>query len=326
MDRIFFENQNDCFNFFEEYRKKLGMESWKSLATVIGTNRSMLDKYRRGRLCIPEDRFFTLLNQLGNERRRYFLSKVNRRNENWGRILGGKKAYLLNRKSFDLGRKIAKKIREETVKYNFDVNMPLSEELCEFIGVIIGDGFTNEYNRHYQTQITGDRKLDYDYYNERLIEICKILFSISPKVKERDNVIRIDIFSKNLFEMLTKRFMIPKGKKCYTVTIPSEIIITHENLLNSTIRGMFNTDGGVGFDKRKTYKKPYVRINYTSTSEKLINQIHIILDSYNIKHSIHKKDKLAYMIQINGERNVKKFLLKIGFSNNRHLNKLKYLI
>jgi intein/homing endonuclease len=85
---------------------------------------------------------------------------------------------------------------------------------------------------------------------------------------------------------------------------------------------MFDTDGGIGIDKRTIYKKPYVRINYTSASKELIKQLTLILSNYNIPHSIHKKGN-AEMIQINGEKNVKKYLLEIGFSNKRHLDKLK---
>jgi hypothetical protein len=92
---------------------------------------------------------------------------------------------------------------------------------------------------------------------------------------------------------------------------------------------MFNADGGIGWDKRKSYKKPYIRVNYTSSSMGLINQIHEIFSRMEILHSTHTKlnpINKAKMIQINGESNVRKFIKNIGFSNPRHLNKIRHLI
>lgn len=324
MDRIYFKNSEDCSNFFEESKNGSGLNIWKKLADTIGTTRKVLGNYRTRRLCLPDDKFLVLLNFIEKNKRIYFLDRIEKRNENWGQIKGGKLTYSKHKNLFDLGRKKPKKFKKDLVKYNFDIEMSLSEELCEFIGVVIGDGFTNKYENHYQTQITGDSKLDKDYYENTLKPICEKLFNNSPKIIFKDNTIRLNLYSKRLFEILTKRFLIPKGKKCYTVKIPLELINSEEKFLNSTLRGMFNTDGGIGFDKRKTYKKPYIRVNYTSASKELINQVHEILLKYLVKHSVHQRGN-TWMIQINGVKNVKLFLSKIGFSNNRHLNKLKDL-
>lgn len=318
MRRIFFINQNNCEEFFKEVKRNLEVKSWKKLAKLIGTNKSMIDNYRKRILCLPEDRFNVLLNQLNESRKQYFLRLIEKRNSNWGQIIGGKKAYNINKKEFDIGRKN----RLNQVKYNFDININLSEDLCEFIGAFIGDGFTNKYRYSYQTQITGDNLLDSDYYYNRLKPFCERLFKIPPKITQKGGWIRLTIYSKRIFELLTKRFNFPEGKKSSSIFIPSEIYDGKEQLLNSTLRGMFDTDGGIGLDKRKSYKTPYIRINYTSNSGKLINQIHHTLLKYHIEHSIHNKEK-TIMIQINGKENVRKYMSKIGFSNKRHLDKIK---
>jgi len=328
MYRILFLNKKDCSDFFSEVRNKLNIQNWKKVGEFIGTNKSMIDNYKQRKICLPENRFEKMLNLLDENRKKYFLELIEKRDNNWGQVIGGKNAYSINKKEFDKGRKKAARIRKKQVKYNFDINMPLSNELCEFIGVFIGDGFTNKYGNLYHVEITGDRNLDLDYYNNQLKLICQKLFNINPHIYERKGYVRFILYSKRLFEMLTKRFSIPTGVKCYKIVIPEEILKAEKKFLNSTLKGMFNTDGGIGFDRRKSYKKPYIRVNYTSASEKLIKQLHEILLKYSIKHSIHKKknmnnEKVVYMIQINGTENVKKFILKIGFSNNRHLNKIK---
>ena len=325
MKRVYFLNDKDRKDFFDKV--KVSKVSWKKLANFLNTNRAMIDSYRKGNLSIPFEKFSLLMSLIKDEDKNQFNNKVGEKESNWGQIIGGKKAYKINKDKFDEGRKKGSRASKDSVKYNFDVNLPLSKGLCEFIGAIIGDGFTNKYKNFYQTQITGDKKLDLEYYQKVLKPICEDLFKITPKITEKDNVIRLNIYSKRLFEMLTKRFKIPAGKKCYSVVIPEEILKSEEKFINSTLRGMFDTDGGIGLDKRKAYKKPYIRVNYTSASHDLIEQIHNILESYSINHSVHKKnDAPAQQIQINGEKNVRLFLRKIGFSNERHLNKVKHLL
>lgn len=322
MDRIFFKNKNDCFNFFEEVKVQSNAKNWCAVGKIINTNKSMIESYRQGKFSLPENRFNQLLGILDNSKKDYFLKLVEKRSGNWGQIIGGKNAYILNKKQFDIGRNKAIRLHKKFVKYNFNINMPLSEELCEFVGAIIGDGFTNKYINFYQIQIAGDRVLDSNYYYTILKPMCINLFKINPKITEKENSIRLNIYSKRLFEMLTKRFGIPAGVKSYTVEIPKEILNSDKNFLKSTLMGMFNTDGGLGFDKRKSYKTPYVRINYTSVSKRLIKQLDVILTEYSIPHSIHKRGN-ALVIQINGVENVKRFNSKIGFSNERHLKKIR---
>ena len=207
--------------------------------------------------------------------------------------------------------------------------MPLSEELCEFVGAVIGDGCTNRYGKIYQTQIAGDKELDLDYHYY-LCKLCEMLFNYSPKVIMRPSGIYFNLYSRALFELLTKRFNIPAGVKSYSVTIPQEIMRADELMLNATLRGMFNTDGGVGVDRRSSYRKPYIRVNYSSASKALIEQVNEVLWRYSIPHSIHETNRRNFhhsqQIQINGEKNVTLFLRKIGFSNPRHLSKVSHLL
>ncbi|MEK6840601.1 MAG: LAGLIDADG family homing endonuclease [Nanoarchaeota archaeon] len=325
MERIYFLNKNDRDDFFNKVKQL--KKSWMELAKFLGTNRSMMESYRKGKLSIPLNRFSLLMNSIEDKDKNYFNQKISKRKSNWGQIIGGKNAYKINKERFDYGRKKAAKISKDKVKYDFNTNLPLSEDLCEFIGAIIGDGFTNKYGYMFQTQITGDKILDEEYYYKKLKPICEKLFNISPKISEGPGCIRLNIYSKRLFEMLTKRFDIPAGKKCYSITIPNEILKSDDKLISATLRGMFDTDGGIGLDKREIYKKPYIRINYTSASPILIEQIHKILENYKIPHSVHSKnDAPAKQIQINGEKNVKLFLKRVGFSNPRHLKKVRHLL
>ncbi|MEI6732136.1 MAG: LAGLIDADG family homing endonuclease [archaeon] len=288
----------------------------------------MIDNYRKGKILLSEERFSKLVLSLGENRQKYFINHIIKKEGNWGQIIGGIKAYKINKKYFEEGRKKGARSRNEFgVKYYFDINMPLSEELCEFVGVIIGDGCTNKYGHMYQTQIAGDKRLDREYYSSHFVSICKTLFGITPKIIIRPSGMYVNLYSKRVFELLTGRFKIPAGVKCYTIEIPQEIMDSPNQMLKFTLRGMFNTDGGVGIDKRKAYKRPYIRVNYTSASPKLIEQIRSFLNESQIFHSVHDINNFrAKQIQINGSQNVKLFLKQIGFSNPRHLNKVRDLL
>jgi len=202
-----------------------------------------------------------------------------------------------------------------------DKEQPLSKELCEFIGAIIGDGFTNKYGTHYITQFTGHRKLDYNYYKKHIIPLSKKIFDLREKTVEKDNWIRVNFYSKELFLLLTKRFNIPRGKKSKTVKIPSEILNSNKDFLRKTIRGIYDTDGYFYYDKRKIYKNPYPIIDLHMNNLPLLEQIKECLLKFKIKSTIRAKQT---HLLIYGKVETKRFLEDIGFKNQRHLSKTNY--
>ncbi len=289
-------------------------------------NKSVLENYRSGLRLLPHVQFYFLLQYYEYNDRELFLSNIEIKKDNWGRILGGKSTMSLHPQIFANGRIILKQRRQQksAAPYSiYGLNRPLTKELCYFIGVIIGDGCTNAYNRRFQTVVTGDKNLDYHYYIHILKPLCYQLFGVEGRIFRNDDRMYLAIHSRYVFELLTQRFKIPAGVKCYTVKIPAEIREGPRDFLYHTLRGMFDTDGGVGFDKREVYRIPYVRVNYTSVSKALITQVSEILGELAIPHSVNgRPDSSAKQIQINGVANVRRFVDEIGFSNPRHTTKL----
>ena len=195
MKRVYFYNKENIDQFFKEVKINSKL-SWHKIGEALNTNRSMIDNYRKGKLLLPGNRFLKLLDLLGNiERTKHFQSLVKYKDDNWGQVIGGINAYKVNKESFNKGRRKGRIFRKKFgVKYNFDINMPLSEELCEFLGVIIGDGFTNKYGQMYQTQIAGDKILDKEYYVNNLSIICKKLFNITPGILIRPRGMYMNIY------------------------------------------------------------------------------------------------------------------------------------
>jgi hypothetical protein len=326
MSRVEFTTAEYRNEFFSEVLGSIQKSSWSNFAFFFYVKEKTMDNYRVGRSLLPDHIFYLLLQQLDFIRHDHFLTCIVHRNNHWGQTKGGKETYAAYPIIFEQGRLAAKEKASYRALHRFDVGQSLTIDLCEFIGALIGDGHIGKAGHTYLVEIAGSEKLDHDYHEWVLRPIVKRRFGIEPTLYSGNGARRLRVHSKLFFDFFSTRFGIPVGKKCYTVQIPQEILDAGSPFVEATLRGMFDTDGGVGFDKRKTYKKPYVRINYTSASFHLIEQVSELLCSFNILHTVHTRNNgRARQIQINGETEVKKFLKQIGFSNPRHLNKLSYL-
>ena len=208
------------------------------------------------------------------------------------------------------------------------INLILNNEICEFIGAFIGDGYLGNYGKkenQYVVGISGDQKLDEDYLKNHLKPLIKRNFPFtSPKLYYRtdENTLMFKIYSKELYQLFIS-LGFTKGKKSHKVIIPKQIY-ENEEFMKATVRGIFDTDGCIFFDKRKNYKRPYPRITLQMASVDLINQLEAYL-SKEFKLYVNKSNRDGYRnyIEIYGHNHLKKFLKRIGFSNKRHLDKIK---
>ncbi len=205
--------------------------------------------------------------------------------------------------------------------------MELNGEICELIGAFIGDGHLGVYGKKkniYVIGISGDKKLDEDYLKNYLKPLIKRNFPFTnPKLYYRtdENTLVVKVYSKMLHGMLIE-IGFNNGKKSNIVTIPNRIL-ENEEFLKKTIRGIFDTDGCVFFDKRKPYNKPYPRITLQVSSINLVYQLENYLSRYFTLY-VNKGNRDGYRnyIEIYGHKQLEMFLKQIGFSNNRHLSKI----
>jgi len=201
----------------------------------------------------------------------------------------------------------------------------LNEEICEFIGAFIGDGYMSLMGKkNYVVGVSGNKVLDEDYLKNRLIPIVKKYFPKSnPHLRYRtdENTIVLLIYSKELCHFLME-LGFNFGPKSRTVTIPS-LIICKENLMNATTRGIFDTDGCFFIDKRKNYKKPYPRITLQVASIPLIEQLETYLSkNFSLYVDKSNRDGKRNTLEIYGYQQLERFLKQIGFSNKRHMSKI----
>jgi len=309
--RVFFRNDDLRNEFFAKLKTRFG--NWTKLRNKFNIYKSRLERFRNSAISIPYGTFIDLISYFSEEDKNYFLNKVILKDKHWGRRKGGISTYKHHKYIFEKGRKIGAEKTSNSSKYSFKLDIPLTTRLCELIGAFIGDGFANKYGGSYMIQYTGHSKLDKEYI---------VKTNSNPIITEKDNTIRLTIYSKEFYTLLTKRFKFVPGKKAYTVTMPQEIINSKgPKLINHCIRGIFDTDGCIFTDKRKAYKSPYMRIALNMKSKNLMSQLHSLLLNQGINSTITEN---LDRIQINGFENCKKFIEKIGFSNKRHLDKIKF--
>ncbi|MFH1255666.1 MAG: hypothetical protein V1494_00065 [Candidatus Diapherotrites archaeon] len=231
-NRIYFDNPKDRSEFFDSLRKASGACSWRGLAEKFGLGRGHFQRYQYGQATMPLERFNLFLASLPKEKQAFFIGKISARPDNWGAVKGGVNNLKRNRTQIllrlDKVRQTARAKRESTP---VDLSLPLSAELCELIGAIIGDGCIDGYvgkngTSKYHINITGHSELDRAYLTSNISSIVNALFEVNPKAYFRNDskTIVLNIYSKQIFLLLTKRFGFPAGVKTYSVKIPEEIV------------------------------------------------------------------------------------------------------
>jgi len=201
--------------------------------------------------------------------------------------------------------------------------MKISHGFCEFVGAIIGDGNLWTDGSRYRVELTGDPHLDWAYY-EYLSNIALQLFGNKPyPLKERQNGVRFRLQSKHAFKELTK-LGIPVGEgKSSLVQIPKQILKRRWHYVRWTLRGIMDTDGTLFFSK-KTYKLPvYPTLEIRTHSRMLALQITDVLQKNGFRARPRGNDKRGYHIALYGNKMLEKWVKEIGFSNERHINRLR---
>jgi len=74
---------------------------------------------------------------------------------------------------------------------------PLSDELYEFIGAIIGDGCVSGFKKksgksNYHISITGDSRFDKDYLTKKIPRLVQLLFGVKANPSFRKNILNFN--------------------------------------------------------------------------------------------------------------------------------------
>jgi hypothetical protein len=145
-----------------------------------------------------------------------------------------------------------------------------SERISELVGAILGDGNIYDKRPSY-VELCGNPNTDWNYFEHVLLPIVKTEIDRKPKLFVRSNGLRFRINSKSFVEWLKEKGL-PAGEAKARATMP-DFVVADRRLLISCIRGVFDTDGSVYFDKRTTYRRPYPRIDLHMRNSMLLEQL-----------------------------------------------------
>ena len=215
------------------------------------------------------------------------------------------------------------------MKNKFKTPTGINNLLAEEIGLHLGDGSMNYYNKRGLFQLRGHINDDKEHYLSRIQVIYKELFNIDVKLRAMPStgVYGFQIWSNELVDYKRKVFGLPLGKKV-NFSIPPEIIRSEE-LSRNFLRGYFDTDGCLYLENKRG--KPYPRIEMASISEEFVKQLRDILTKLGFKFSYYKENRTKrgwfdlHRIIIRGNEMTLKWFNEIKPANQKHVRKFEKL-
>jgi len=151
-----------------------------------------------------------------------------------------------------------------------------------------------------------------------------VLYKEHPKV----GIYGFHIFDKKLVNFFKTELGIKSGSKI-DIDIPKNIL-RKENLLKRFIRGLFDTDGNLYFDKNYSANSPinnHPIIKLGTVSKRLAFDVFNALKIFGLNPRMKnpykgKRDKnIVYTVMLYRKADIEYFIEKIGFKNSKHFTK-----
>ncbi len=274
-------------------------KTWHQLAFQVKVPPNYLSNdLKSQRVLLSERLYSSLCNLAGRKFNDFILEKLE---DNWGKSKGGKSSGSGHTKNISLP--------------------PESVMLAEFYGIMLGDGNLTVIKDYkigvYQIRIIGDSRYDKEYLFKYVKPLIENLFSIKIKIFKQNNKNAVFLVgtSKKLTEFLQTKGFKPGDKIRNLLDIPLWIK-NNPDYLRACLRGLYDTDGSV---YRLTNQNSY-QILFTNYNPVLINSVRESLISLGIGVSKVSRER---DITITKKSELRKFLKEVGFSNIKHLNKVK---
>lgn len=212
--------------------------------------------------------------------------------------------------------------------------MIIDEDLAELLGIHIGDGCISETNKYSEYYLGGDFIEEKEYHDNWVKplfnkKIMNPIFGKDVNYKEHPKVgiYGFHIFDKKLVDFF-KQLGISSGTKI-NIHIP-KAILKDKILLKRFIRGLFDTDGSIYFEKSYTSKhlmNNHPIIQFGTVSLNLSIDVYNFLKKLGLNPRIKrphkgKKDKnIVYLIILYRKNDINYYINEIGFKNPKHSTK-----
>jgi len=197
-----------------------------------------------------------------------------------------------------------------------------SEDLAEFVGIILGDGGMSTH----QITVTLHRVTDREYSLFVRALIYGLFEITAGEYKNKDCLADSIVISRiGLVEYCTETLGLKRGNKVkQQVDIPEWI---RKNILYGVacLRGLIDTDGCVILHRYISGGKEYgyPKLDFTSMSVPLLKSASSILSQLEIRHRMTKN---GFSLRIESQEMVKRYFQLVGTHNPKHLKRYKRLI
>lgn len=328
MDRLFFKT-GELRVFLEKAQDKLGMDSDELAKLVELSGRTIRDWKREkfkptkkhilkiseiSKIQVPEYEILPpywnipKAARLGGKRRfeRYgLLGTIESRSK------GGKSSWDKRKNNPELWVKYTKNIIEPDE----------SEDLAEFIGIMLGDGGLT----HFQCSVYLNSETDQEFAHYVKGLVLK-LFGIMPKIyiHKKHKVWRVSISSVNLVKYLTSKGLFLGDKVRLQVDVPNWIRFQSE-YVKACIRGLIDTDGSFIIHRYRIKGKEYSypRLTFSNRSQPLLDFVFQGLKQLGFNPKSSYKDEVCLYSQ----SEVRRYLEVVGVNNYRpNLKKIGWVV
>ncbi|HLC92227.1 MAG TPA: hypothetical protein VJH23_00810 [archaeon] len=205
-----------------------------------------------------------------------------------------------------------------------------SPDIAEICGIHAGDGYLR--NEGYQRELDISGNIDEkEYYDSHVVPLFERVFgiSITAKIFPARQTYGFVIRDRKIVEFMHS-LGFPYGEKTYDVSVP-EFIMNSRNLdvIYSFIRGVFDTDGCLTFQKRTgsgyksevKKKHAYPVIQLGVCSKNLSHGLYSLFrkTGFNCKTGIRKptteNESVQYVLYLRGYSTLENWMHNIGFKN-----------
>ena len=197
------------------------------------------------------------------------------------------------------------------------------QKLAEFVGILLGDGslcLRDGSNTNNRLKITLN-KIDDVEYVDYVKKLILDLFGIEPKIHLRDgeNATDLFLFNKRIILYLVNEVGLNLSPKWNRAIIPTRFL--SQELGVYVIRGYFDTDGCIVTTNNNGTMYP--RLEMKVSPSPMQQQFVDLLNGYGFNFGVYQIGKGKVRIQLNGKKELKKWIELIGFSNLKNLKKIK---
>ncbi len=243
-------------------------------------------------------------------------------------VSGKKIGEILNRDALVINRCIKRGVspgKRNTIEIDFKPEF--KELLEEFIGAFAGDGnFYLKPNGGYRTSLFLNEKES--AYANYLKNVVKNVFGFYPRIwhYKRGHMIYLVIQRKRVYQIIRLLLNWSIKNKTYTIGLVNDLQNYDSAFLKGFIRGLISTDGSVSY---KGNKKLRVKVEFSSTSKRLINQYVSALKLFGIPSNMYYKNNNSHSIwsvEFSRKTSVENFYNNIGLNESLRSAKLKTVV